>query len=155
MIDDATPVLTFLASVEVAVGPPVDAGPTPEGRRRIIPILGGTVTGPELSGSVLPAGADFQVLRSETLTELRAQYAIETDDGDRIYVENFGLRSGSAEDIAALVRGEPVPPERIYFRCTPRMSTTSPRWAWLGERIIVGSGERRPDTVRLQLYVVD
>jgi hypothetical protein len=154
VVDDTIPALTFLASVEVVVGPPVDAGPTPEGRRRIVPILGGTVTGPELTGSVLPAGADFQVLKSETLTELRAQYAIETDDGDRIYVENFGLRSGSAEDIAALVRGEPVPPDRIYFRCTPRMSTASARWAWLTERIIVGTGERRPDTVRLHLYVV-
>lgn len=149
------PVLTFLASVEVVVGPPVDVGLTPEGRRRIIPILGGTVTGPELTGSVLPAGADFQVLKSETLTELRAQYAIETDDGDRIYVENFGLRSGSAEDIAALIRGEPVPLDRIYFRCTPRMSTASARWAWLTERIIVGAGERRPDTVRLHFYVLD
>jgi hypothetical protein len=155
VVADTIPALTFLASVEVVVGPPVDAGPTPEGRRRIIPILGGTVTGPELTGSVLPAGADFQVLRSETLTELRAQYAIETDDGDRIYVENFGLRSGTAADIAALVRGEPVPPDRIYFRCTPRMSTTSARWTWLTERIIIGTGVRHPDTVRLDLYVVD
>ncbi|GAA5114966.1 hypothetical protein GCM10023320_13020 [Pseudonocardia adelaidensis] len=47
-----------------------------------------------------------------------------------------------------------MPTDRIYFRCTPRMSTASARWAWLTERIIVGTGERRPDTVRLHFYVV-
>jgi hypothetical protein len=35
------------------------------------------------------------------------------------------------------------------------MSTTSARWTWLTERIIIGTGVRHPDTVRLDLYVVD
>ncbi|HEX2246492.1 MAG TPA: DUF3237 family protein, partial [Arthrobacter sp.] len=117
--------------------------------------VGGTVEGPALNGKVLPAGADFQILKSGTLTELQAQYAIETDDGDRIYVSNFGLRSGSADDIAALVRGESVPPERIYFRCSPRLSSAGERWAWLASKIIVGTGERHPNAVRLNLFVVE
>ncbi|WP_219414126.1 DUF3237 family protein [Pseudonocardia nigra] len=148
------PTLTFLATVEVKVGAPVEIGRTPEGHRRIIPIVGGIVTGPQLRGTVLPVGADYQLLRSDTLTDLQAQYAIETVEGERIYVSNSGLRAGAAEDIAALVRGEPVPPERIYFRCTPRLSSPSPRWAWLTERILVGTGERHPDRVRLHLWVV-
>ncbi|HLU56743.1 MAG TPA: DUF3237 domain-containing protein [Pseudonocardia sp.] len=155
MADRPIPTLSFLATVEVTVGRPVEVGPTVDGHRRIIPILGGTVTGPELVGTVLPAGADFQVLKTGTLTELHAQYAIETGDGERISVTNFGLRSGSPDDIAALVRGEPVPAERIYFRCTPRMISAGPRWAWLAERILVGTGERHPEAVRLHLYVVD
>ncbi|AUI50072.1 DUF3237 domain-containing protein [Arthrobacter crystallopoietes] len=155
MTTPQNPGLTFLATINVAVGQPIEVGETAEGHRRIIPIIGGTVQGPELNGSVLPAGADFQILKSETVTELQAQYAIETDDGDRIYVSNFGLRSGSAEDIAALVRGESVPPERIYFRCSPRLSSAGGRWAWLGSKIIIGTGERHPDAVRLNLFVVE
>jgi hypothetical protein len=155
MTTPQTPSLSFLTTIEVAVGEPIEVGETPEGHRRIIPIVGGTVEGPALNGKVLPAGADFQILKSGTLTELQAQYAIETDDGDRIYVSNFGLRSGSADDITALVRGESVPPERIYFRCSPRLSSAGERWAWLGSKIIVGTGERHPNAVRLNLFVVE
>jgi hypothetical protein len=155
MTTPQTPSLSFLTTIEVAVGEPIEVGETPEGHRRIIPIVGGAVEGPALNGKVLPAGADFQILKSGTLTELQAQYAIETDDGDRIYVSNFGLRSGSADDIAALVRGESVPPERIYFRCSPRLSSAGERWAWLGSKIIVGTGERHPNAVRLNLFVVE
>ena len=150
------PTLTFLASISVQVGQPIEVGQTPGGLRRIIPILGGRVEGPELRGRVLPAGADFQLLRSATLTELEAKYAVETDSGERLYVNNFGLRSGSEEDIAALMRGEQVDPARIYFRCTPRIEAPDGgAWAWLSSRILVGAGVRLPDEVRLDISTVD
>lgn len=149
------PGLTFLASVAVEVAEPIEVGETAEGTRRIIPITGGTVSGPKLNGRVLAGGADFQLLRSSTMTELEAKYAIETDSGERIYINNFGIRTGSPEDIAALVRNEPVPPERIYFRCSPRALAGGPEWSWLSSRILVGSGTRLPAQVRLDIWVVD
>lgn len=150
------PALTYLATVSVLVGEPIEVGRTSAGIRRIIPILGGRVDGPELRGSVLPAGADFQLIRTSTLTELEAKYAIETDDGERLYVNNFGLRSGSEEDIAALLRGEPVDPKRIYFRCTPKIEVPDGgAWAWLSSRILIGTGIRLPNEVRLEIYTVD
>ncbi|MBP2267245.1 hypothetical protein J3A64_002709 [Pseudarthrobacter sp. PvP004] len=99
-----SPALTFLATLSVDVGSPVDVGPTPEGHRRIIPIVGGTVAGPGLNGRVLPAGADYQILRSAELTELDARYAVELDDGSVVYVHNLALRFGAAEDIARINR---------------------------------------------------
>ncbi|WAM17115.1 DUF3237 domain-containing protein [Rhodococcus sp. JS3073] len=155
LLAPAPPGMSFLATFVVEVAEPVEIGSTPEGTRRIIPIVGGRVEGPELRGTVLPVGADFQLLSSSTLTELEAKYAIETDEGDRIYVTNFGLRSGTAEDIARLVDGKPVPPERIYFRCTPRLTAPEGRWSWLRSRILVGTGERLPGEVRLTVFVVD
>src|SRR6185312_13832137 len=134
----SAPGLTFLASIAVEVSEPIEVGETAEGVRRIIPITGGTVTGPQLNGRVLAGGADFQLLRSATLTELEAKYAIETDAGERTYINNFGTRTGSPEDIAALVRNEPVPPERIYFRCSPRALAGGPEWSWLSSRILLG-----------------
>ncbi|MCW4384375.1 DUF3237 domain-containing protein [Salinibacterium sp. SYSU T00001] len=155
MITPQTPELRFLADIAVAVGEPIEIGETLGGRRRIIPILGGRVEGPELNGAVLPAGADYQVLRSESVTELQAEYAIETDEGERVAISNFGIRSGSPEDIAALVRGERVDPGRIYFRCTPRMYSAGPRWSYLSSRILLGAGVRTPDEVLLRVFVVD
>lgn len=149
------PGLTFLATLTIDVEHPIEIGPTAEGIRRVIPILGGTVSGPRLNGTVLPGGADFQLLRSETLTELEAKYSIETDTGERLYVTNFGIRSGTAEDIAALVRGEEVDPARIYFRCTPRLLSGGAEWAWLSSRMLVGSGTRLPSSVRINLWVLD
>ncbi|SEI84653.1 Protein of unknown function [Arthrobacter sp. yr096] len=148
------PTLTFLASLSVDVGAPIDVGVTPEGHRRIIPIIGGTVSGPGLSGRVLPAGADFQILRSAELTELDARYALELDDGSVVFVHNVALRFGSAEDIARLNRGEDIDPALIYFRCTPRFSTSAPGVDWLNHVITVGTGRRRPGSVEIDVFTV-
>ncbi|MBJ7287651.1 DUF3237 family protein, partial [Williamsia sp.] len=82
----AAPPLEFVAHLSIDVGAPIDLGDLPDGHRRMVPILGGTVTGPRLRGQVLPAGADHQYLRSERVTELDARYVVETDDGARIAV---------------------------------------------------------------------
>jgi hypothetical protein len=148
------PELEFLASLAVEVAPPVEVGRTRTGLRRVIPISGGTVTGPELNGRILPAGADFQLITSETSSDLDARYVIETDDGDRLFVMNAAYRTGSAEDIAALVRGEEVPAERIYFRCSPRFEVAGERWAWLESTVVIGSGRREPDRVLIDLWRV-
>ncbi|WP_246657693.1 DUF3237 domain-containing protein [Arthrobacter yangruifuii] len=150
----AAPGLDFLATLLISVGDPVEIGPTAEGTRRLIPITGGTVRGPQLNGTVLPGGADFQLLRSATLTELEAKYSIETDTGERIYVSNFGIRSGSDEDIATLVRGGKVDPERIYFRCTPRFLAGGPEWSWLSSRILIGAGTRLQSSVRIDIWIL-
>ncbi|WP_442542657.1 DUF3237 domain-containing protein [Arthrobacter sp. KN11-1C] len=143
-----------MASISVQVGPAIEVGETFEGIRRIIPILGGTVTGPNISGRVLPAGADYQLLRTPTTTELEAKYVLEMDQGDRIYVSNLGIRTGTAEDIAALVAGVPVDPERIYFRSTPRF-TAGGQWSWLSSRLFLASGKRLPDEVHLDVFMVE
>ena len=50
------PALEYAGTLSVLIGDPIDVGPTPEGHRRIIPITGGAVSGPRLSGRVLPGG---------------------------------------------------------------------------------------------------
>lgn len=137
------------------VGDPIDLGEVVDGHRRLVPILGGTVEGPLLRGRVLPGGADHQILRTATLTELDARYALETDAGERIAVHNVGTRSGTEEDIDSLVRGEQVPADRIYFRSQPRLSSASSRHAWMNERLFLGSGERLPNSVELDVYQVN
>lgn len=147
------PELEHLATLIVDVGAPQEIGHTPGGRRRVIPITGGTVTG-QLSGRILPGGADFQAIRSHTFTDIHARYVIETDQGEMVYVENTGIRTGSAEDIAALAHGKPVDPERIYFRSYPRFETASPRLDWLNTHLFLGTGARHPDRVELNFYLI-
>ncbi|MEU3846505.1 DUF3237 domain-containing protein [Micrococcus terreus] len=150
----SAPELEYLTHLEILVGTPVEVGQTHAGLRRMIPILGGSATGPELTGTILPGGADFQVLRSETVTDLDARYVIESDTGERVFVTNLAYRTGSAEDVAALVRGEQVPAERIYFRCAPRFEVSGAELSWLESTVVIGSGRREPDRVVIDLWSV-
>lgn len=149
-----SPILEHLCTVVVEVGAPQEIGDTPSGKRRVIPILGGTVEGAHLKGRILPGGADFQSIRSATFTDIHARYVIETTEHETVYVENTGIRTGSQQDIAALAQGRPVPPERIYFRSVPRFETATPRLAWLNTHLFIGTGARFPDRVELKFFVV-
>mgnify|MGYP000456301602 FL=1 len=148
----AEPRLKFFADLRVEVGAPQQVGQTVHGLRRLIPITGGTATGDGWSARVLPGGADFQLIVNDRLSELDARYVLETDAGDFIYVQNRAVRSGPPELIARLVRGEPVDPEQIYFRCSPSFETAAPARARVGERMVVGTGARYPDAVVMRFF---
>jgi len=112
------PVLTtrYVFTITVQVAGITSVGDIGVGERRIIPIVGGEVRGAEINGKVCAFGADFQIVRPDSLIELEAKYALETDDGAVIYVENRGIRRGPIELIERLNRGEAVDPALIYFR---------------------------------------
>ena len=93
------PALQHVFDLTVYVSQPIEAGTViglnSRGKRRIIPITGGTATG-QINGKVLPGGADFQIVVSDTTTDLDARYMIELDNGEHIFVQNRALRRGSA-----------------------------------------------------------
>jgi hypothetical protein len=150
----ATPRLVPLATLRADVAPPIDLGTGPHGRRRVIPILGGTVEGARLSGRVLPGANDYQIIRSDSVLELQARYIIETSDKAMIYVENNGLRDGPPELLARQAAGELVDPALIYFRTVPKFETAAPQYQWLTKRLFVCAGARFPDHVRIAFFEV-
>ena len=146
------PRLEHVFDASIAVGVPVEIGETGLGRRRVIAITGGEITGPRLSGRVLPGGADFQVIRPGGLTELHARYVVETEGGALVYVENTGIRFGPPEALERLRLGLPVDPALIYFRSAPRFETAAADLAWLTTSLFVASGARHPDRVVLSVF---
>lgn len=152
-----TPTLQHVFDLTVYVAEPIEGGNVmglnSRGKRRIIPITGGKVSG-QVNGKVLPGGADFQIVVSETTADLDARYMLEIDNGEHIFVQNRALRRGSAADIAKLVCGEPVAPEAIYFRCVSTFEVSSPALEWLTQSIFVGTGARFPDRVQLSIFRV-
>ena len=90
--------LERLFVAEISLAKPQELGETPQGRRRIIGITGGSFSGAKLSGRVLPGGADWQVIRADGVADLDARYTLETGDGALIYVRNRGYRHGPHED---------------------------------------------------------
>ena len=157
------PSLEHVADLRVEVGQPIEAGPVlaraRDGLRRIIPINGGSVTGPCFSGRILPGGADFQLVVSTTGTELDARYLLALDGpgelaGQHIYVQNRALRRGSAENIARLVSGQPVDPGALYFRSVVTLEVSCEALRWLTESVFIGTGARYPEHVLVSLFRV-
>jgi len=149
------PTLEHLCDLAVTIAAPVEVGQTPAGLRRMIPITGGTVTGPRVNGKVLAGGADFQlILGGGTQAHLDARYVIELGDGSRVFVQNTALRVASLENSQRIMNGKPVNPDEVYFRCQPKLEATTPEWAWLSESQFIGVGRRAPDGVFMSFYRV-
>ena len=150
----AAPRLERFADLSVQVAAPIEVGAVGHGTRRVIGIVGGTCTARDWSARVLPGGADFQLVVSDRVARLEARYVLETDAGDRIYVHNDALRTAAPQVMARLLRGEPVDPADVYFRCAPRFEASAPSLAWLMQRVFVGTGLRRPSDVLMRFFEV-
>ena len=144
----------FAFAITARIGEVTIAGDVGHGVRRIIPITGGEVKGERVNGKVLPFGADFQIIRPNELIDLEAKYALETDDGAVIYVENRGIRFGPVDLLQKLKRGEPVDPKLIYFRTVPKFETGAEKYRWLMENLFIGSAARHADRVVIDVHQV-
>jgi len=144
----------YVFTITADVAGVTSAGELGFGERRIIPIIGGEVKGRDLNGKVLAFGADFQIVRPDSSIELEAKYAIESDDGAVIYVENRGIRRGPIELIQKLNRGEAVDPALIYFRTVPRFETGTAKYRWLMQGLFVASAARHASRVVIDVHQV-
>ena len=149
-----TPTLTHIADVTIQVGQPITVGETHEGLRRVVPILGGRIAGSRINGTILAAGADYQLIRPDGYTTLDARYVAHLDDGAMIYIVNTGVRFGPPDVMTRITKGEPVDPALIYFRTTPRFETASPDHQWLTRPLFLATGARHPDRVEVTIFEV-
>ena len=76
------------------------------------------------------------------------------DDGAVIEIINYGYRDGTPEVLAALGRGEAVPPEDYYMRTHARLETGDARYDWVNRTLFVGTGARNKSSVNVDLYAL-
>lgn len=143
-----------LLRAEITLAPALELGETPDGRRRIIAITGGRFSGERLSGTVLPGGGDWQVIRSDGVAYLDTRYTLQTDDGALVYCRNVGYRHGPADVLKRVAAGEAVDPALYYMRTTPWYETGDARYAWLNKIVCVATGARRAAAVELEVFEV-
>ena len=141
------PAPTSFVFEEVATLAPAQVlGQTPVGRRQSIPITGGTFSGPDMSGRILPGGADFQLVRSDGAVMIDADYMIETDDHVIIHVRNVGI-------IVPPAKGHPA-----YAWAAPKFDAPEGRYGWLNDAIFVsrisGAGDPGHPAVRITIWKV-
>jgi len=148
------PALAWMARIECAVAPLVSLGESEGRERRFVPLGEGRVQGPGLQGRLIAGGVDWQWRQADGYLEIQAHYAVRTDDGAVVEVRSEGLRDGPPQVLAALARGEPVPPSAYRFRTFVRFTTGAAAWAHLNRTMALAVGAREASCVRLDLYRV-
>jgi uncharacterized protein DUF3237 len=137
------------------VGEPLDLGGLGQGRRRIVPLTGGTFAGPELNGKLLPgSSADWQTILPDGTALGDIRYTLQTDDGDLLYVQSRGVRHGSADVLERLARGEDVDATEYTFRTSTQIETAAAALEWLNKGIFISVGGREPGAVIYETYLV-
>jgi hypothetical protein len=150
------PRLTEVYRLEASLGEPLDLGETPQGHRRIVPLSGGTFSGAEISGKLLPgASADWQIVLPDGTTLGDIRYTLQTADGDLLYVRSQSIRHGSAEVLARLARGENVEASEYTFRASTHIETAGAELDWLNKGVFISVGGRLPGGVVYETYLVE
>jgi muconolactone delta-isomerase len=149
------PRLSPVYRLEATLGQPLDLGDTARGHRRIVPLTGGTFTGPEISGELVPgASADWQTVLPDGTAQGDIRYALRTDAGALLYVQSRAVRHGSAEVLARLARGEDVDPAEYTFRASTQIETAAPELDWLNKGVFVSVAARQSAGVIYETYLV-
>ena len=122
----AGPETEFVMQLKVTLGQAYTVGDTPQGRRTVIPITGGTFEGPLLKGTILNGGADYQLADGSRIT-LEAIYSIKTDDGVYIHIRNRGVIYQGPDE-----HGQPS----FYFKAAPQFEAPKDsKYAWLNNAL--------------------
>ena len=149
------PRLTPVYRLEATLGEPLDLGDTIQGHRRVVPLTGGTFTGPELNGELVPgASADWQIVLPDGTALGDVRYTLQTDDGDLLLVRSRGVRHGPADVLARLARGEDVDPSEYTFRTSTQIETAAAGLDWLNKGVFVSVGGRQATGVVYETYLV-
>jgi hypothetical protein len=141
--------------LEARLAEALDLGDIAQGHRRIVPLTGGTFTGPELNGKLLPgASADWQIALPDGTALGDIRYTLRTDRGDLLYVQSRGVRHGSADVLARLARGEDVDAGEYTFRTSTQIETAAPDLDWLNKGIFISVAGREAGGVIYETYLV-
>jgi hypothetical protein len=149
------PTLTKIFRLEASLGEPLDLGNVAQGRRRIVPLTGGTFTGHEVNGILLSgASADWQIVLPDGTAQGDVRLTLQTDRGDLLYLRSQGVRHGSPEVLARLGRGEEVDASEYVFRTSTQIETAAPALDWLNKGVFVSVAGRQPGVVIYEVYLV-
>jgi hypothetical protein len=150
-----SPSLKLSFEARVSVDAPRVVGTSSYGLRRIVPITGGTVSGPAFEGRVISGGADWQFVRPDGVLSIEAKYTLESTDGVLVMVTNRGQRHGPADVIEKLGRGEAVDPSLYYFRTAAEFEAPlGSKYEWMNRALFVGVGERQANAAVIKFYQV-
>jgi Protein of unknown function (DUF3237) len=121
----------------------VPIGATAAGHRGIAPVMGGRFEGARLRGDVLP-GHDWFVTRTDGVLVIDVRLTLKTDDGATAYLAYTGRMVGQGDAMARFRKGEKLAAEEYSLTIIAKFECGDPRYAWLNDAIVVGTGAQTP-----------
>ncbi|KAI5207277.1 hypothetical protein AUEXF2481DRAFT_91673 [Aureobasidium subglaciale EXF-2481] len=154
--------LEYVFTLHVELAPPLDFGSTHTGDRRFIPIVGGRVEGPRLTGEILSGGGDWNSVRSDGVVHVLAKYAIMADDGSLINIHNEGYGRATQADMRIVFGNDPASASlkkdgaEWYTKTFPRFEVADGPHVWLAKSCFLGDllPPDRPNHVKVKVYEV-
>lgn len=135
----------LVLELEVELGQTQEVGDTPKGFLRLIPITGGTFSGPNIKGSILSGGYDWNTTRHDQTAHAFAKYALQTDDGVVISVENEGILPPEPQlsPTSPTSQSNQISPSShsSLIKTTTRFEVADGKYDWLRSGVFVGSLE--------------
>ena len=113
------------------------------GTRQIVPVTGGTFSGPKLKGTALPGGGDWIVRRPDGASQLNVRVTLKTDDDQLIYLTYGGI-----------LYAPPGQQGALYWRTTPVFETGAAKYEWLTRIVCVGVGRRVPGKAAYRIFQI-
>ena len=131
----------FLYKIDIQLEPSFEIGKTAIGKRVIYPFKGGSFSGPNIKGTVIPMGADWVMRYDSVTTKLDVRLLLETDDKQLIYCTYHGI-----------VRNNPD--GSTYWRITPVFETASKKYEWLNFLLAVGVGSFNDKGISYEVFAI-
>lgn len=129
-----------IMDLKVDIGTFQEVGETVQGHLKVIPITGGSFSGPNIRGTVVSGGADWNNLIGGEFRHVFAKYTLLTDDGEYISIENEGY-SDEQES-------------KPYIRTVPKFIVgKNSRYQFLRSGVFVGSLKKgEGEFVEISIY---
>jgi len=120
------------------------ATPQVLGSRVIVPVTGGTFSGPKLKGTALGGGSDAILRRADGASILNVRAILKTDDEQLIYMTYDGI----------MYTPPGGKPGDLYFRTRPSFETASQKYDWITRIVCVGVGKPTPGKAVYRVFQI-
>ena len=127
----------YVFTMRATLGPPAVIPDGPQGTRVLVPVTGGTVTGPRINGTLDAGGGDWVTMRADGTAQLDVRVTIRTDDGAVIYMAYGGILGS----------------DRVA-RVAPLFQVAHDDYRWLNGVQAIGIGHPGKDEVTYEVYAV-
>ena len=144
MTRERTANLVHEFTCRVHIGPQHEIGDGPYGRRRFVPITGGSVEGPRFNGRLVGPGGDWMLVGPDGFMSMDVRIQIETDDGAIVCARYFGSAEVNERFSRAIETCEATGFADQAIRTGWVLECGARRYRWVNRTVFIGEGRLQP-----------